>query len=80
MLHLRSTKQTNRSKALSVAVDYERIDKKFGSGEMVESQVRQVVNDILKRAGEPALPSPSIKVWLREWVQEKYSATGSGLK
>jgi len=78
VLHLRSTKQTNRSKALSVAVDYERIDKKFNNGEMVESQVRQVVNDILERAGEPALTSPVTKVWLREWVQEKESSKSEG--
>lgn len=78
VLHLRSTKQTNRSKALSVAVDLERIDKKFSNGEMVESQVRQVVNDILERAGEPALPSPATKVWLREWVQEKESSKSAG--
>jgi hypothetical protein len=78
VLHLRSTKQTNRSKALSVAVDYERIDKQLGNGEMVESQVRQVVNDILERAGEPALPSPITRVWLREWVQEKEFSKSEG--
>ena len=77
-LHLRSTKQTNRSKALGVAVDWERIDKKLTNGEMVESQVRQVVNDILERAGEPALPSPATKVWMREWLQEKESSKSEG--
>ena len=78
VLHLRSTKQTNRSKALSVAVDYERIDKKLGTGEMVESQIRQVVNDILERAGESSIPSPKTNVWMREWVQEKESSKSEG--
>ncbi len=73
-LNLRSTKQTNRSKALGVVVEWERIDKKISNGEMAESQIRQVVNDILTRAGEPPMASPKTNAWLREWVQEKESS------
>jgi integrase len=77
-LHLRSTKQINRSKALGVAVEWERVDKKVNNGEMVESQVRQVLNDILERAGEPPLPTPATNVWLREWLREKESSKAEG--
>lgn len=78
ILRLRSTKQTNRSKALSVAVEYERVDKKLVKGDMTEIQVRQVVNDILTRVGEPPLPTPATNVWLREWIQEKESNKSEG--
>ena len=40
-LNLRSTKQTNRSKALGVVVEWERIDKNISNGEMAESQIRR---------------------------------------
>ena len=63
---------------MSVAVDWERIDKKVTNGEMIESQVRQVVNDILERAGEPVLPSPATNVWMREWLREKESSKSEG--
>jgi hypothetical protein len=45
---------------------------------MVESQVRQVVNDILTRVGEPPIPTPATNVWLREWIQEKESSKSEG--
>jgi integrase len=78
LLRLRSTKQTNRSKALGIAVEYERVDKKMSNGEMVESQVRQVLNDILEKVGEPALPTPATNDWLREWIREKESNKAEG--
>jgi integrase len=77
-LRLRSTKKTNRTEALSIAADWERIDKKVASGEMAESQVRKVVNDILERAGHSPLEVPSIRKWCTEWLQEKESSKTSG--
>src|SRR3954452_14631307 len=78
LLRLRSTKQTNRSKALAIAVERERVDKKLANGAMVESQVRQVLNDILERVGEPPLPTPAISEWLREWIREKEANKSEG--
>lgn len=69
--HLRSTKAKDRSKALTIALEWERVDKKSGTGGMVESQVRQVINDILERVGEPTIPVPIAKEWLREWIADK---------
>jgi integrase len=69
--HLRSTKQVERSKALTIALEWERVDKRLGRGEMVENQVRQVINDLLDKVGEPAINVPSIKHWFQEWLAEK---------
>lgn len=77
-LRLRSTKQINRSNALAIALEWERIDKKIHNGEMVENQVRRVVNDILERAGESTHPTPAIAFWMREWVQEKETSKSEG--
>ena len=77
-LRLRSTKKTNRTEALSIAADWERIEKKVASGEMAESQVRKVVNDILERAGHSPLEAPTIKKWCLEWLQEKETSKSTG--
>ena len=77
-MRLRSTKKTNRTEALSIAADWERIDKKVASGEMAESQVRKVVNDILERAGHSPLEVPTIRKWCTEWLQEKETSKTSG--
>ena len=69
-LRLRSTKKTNRTEALGIAVDWERIDKKIANGEMAESQVRKVVNDILERAGHSALEAPYSQMVL-EWFRKR---------
>jgi integrase len=69
--HLRSTKQTERSKALGLALEWERIDKKTAKGEMVETQVRQVINDILEKVGESIIEIPTIRTWFAEWMREK---------
>jgi len=68
---LRSTKQVDRSKALTIALEWERVDKKLGRGEIVEQQVRQVINDLLDKVGEPVIDAPSIRTWLTEWITDK---------
>src|SRR5436305_1213904 len=57
----RSTKQTDRIKALADALDYERADKLSGAGSLLEVQARKIVNDIMERGGistPSATPSP----------------------
>ena len=49
---LRSTKQIDRTKALTIALEWERVDKKISKGEVVENQIRQVINDLLEKVGE----------------------------
>jgi integrase len=69
--HLRSTKHIDRNKALVTALEWERVHRKLAAGEMVESQVRAVINDILEKVGEPVIEVPSIKSWFNEWITEK---------
>src|SRR5688572_10986905 len=75
---LRSTKQTDRSKALTTALEWERVDKKLGRGEIVEGQVRQVINDILSKVGEPVIEVPSIQKWLMDWVADTEATKSEG--
>ena len=68
----RSTKQTDRTKALAVALEWERAGRLAMRGELVEAQARAVVADIMKRAdiGE-TLQSTTITVHFREWLSTK---------
>lgn len=68
----RSTKCTNRAKALAFALECERAEKLAGAGSLVEAQARHVVQDIMERAntGE-VLRNHSIGAWLLEWVAGK---------
>jgi len=75
---MRSTKQTERNKALQVAVELERVDRKTQKGEMVETQVRQVLNDILEKVGEPLVDVPTIRKWFLDWLKEKTSSKSEG--
>jgi len=76
--HLRSTKQTDRSKGLAVALEWERVDKKLTNGELVEAQIRDVVNDLLDRVGESKLETPSIRSWFNDWVADKEANRSAG--
>src|SRR5437667_4317952 len=71
-LILRSTKQTNRAKALAFALECERAEKLAGAGSLTEAQARKIVQDIMERAatGE-VLRIHSIPAWLREWLAGK---------
>jgi integrase len=74
----RSTKQTDRKKALADALDYERADKLAGAGSLVEAQAQKIVRDILERAGTgDTLRTPAIADWLKDWVAGKEARRAS---
>ncbi len=71
-LILRSTKQTDRSKALAFALECERAEKLAGAGSLTEAQARKIVQDIMERTGTgDVLRNPSVADWLREWQAGK---------
>ena len=69
---LRSTKQTDRQAALAVALEYERASKLARRGELVETQAREVLRDIMRRAdiGE-TIQTASIKAHFDTWLASK---------
>jgi hypothetical protein len=71
-LILRSTKCTERAKALATAFEFERAVKLAGAGNLVEAQARKVLADIMERAGsEETLRSPSVTEYLNQWLKSK---------
>ncbi len=68
----RSTKQTDKKKALADALEYERAENSARDSGLLEAQARKIVADILERAGiKDIFKNPSIKEWLDEWVASK---------
>jgi integrase len=71
-LVLRSTKCTERAKALAAAFEFERAAKLAGAGNLVEAQARKIVADIMERAGtEETLRAPTIKAYFDQWIAAK---------
>lgn len=71
-LILRSTKQTDRTKALAFALECERAEKLAGAGSLSEAQARKIVADILERTGNgDELRNHTIQDWLNEWIAGK---------
>jgi integrase len=71
-LILRSTKCTDRSKALVTAFEFERAANLAKAGNLIEAQARKVVADIMERAGsEETLRAPSVADYLNQWLKSK---------
>jgi integrase len=80
---LRSTKQADRTKAMSVAIQYEKAAKLADAQVFTEGQARDVLNDILKlTAPSEELRTPRIGAFLIEWLETKEAAksTSTGVR
>src|SRR3974390_1815260 len=70
--HLRLNKQTDRTKAVAVALEWERAERMAREHRITETAARRVLNDILERTGTgQKMRMPSIREWLEEWLTDK---------
>jgi integrase len=78
-LVLRSTKQTDRQKALALAFEFERAVKLAKRGELVEAQARSVLADIMARAdiGE-TIQTETIEAYFKRWTSGKQTRKSAG--
>ncbi len=78
-LILRSTKQSNRAKALAFALECERAEKLAGANTLTEAQARDIIKDIMTRCGsDEILRSPSTREYFKEWLASKETITADG--
>ena len=54
---------------MAIALEWERLAKNVD--ELVESQARKVVSDLMERVGNEAIRTPSTEAFLREWIRGK---------
>lgn len=64
----RSTKQTDKRKALLIAVEWERIEEQACKSGVSTRQMQKVLNDLLEKTNEEAIVTPSTEKYLRDWL------------
>jgi integrase len=72
----KSTKQTDRRKALEFCHKLEDAERAALSHTLTTAQARKLFNEILERAGDEPLDNFTVKEWLCEWVAAKRAARG----
>ena len=70
-LHMRSTKQTNRAKALEIARAWEKAEHEVRS----QTQVHLVLSDMLERYTGEKLYNPSVREHFEYWLERKNEET-----
>jgi integrase len=71
----RSTRQTDRKKALDITRTLERATEKARAGELLEATVRKLLNDVLESAGENPLAQETVREFFASWLQNKAGST-----
>lgn len=72
----KSTKLTNRTKAMDIAREWEKAAQAGKQGRLVESQCRRVLSEILETATGEAMSFYTCKEWFEEWLAGKVGVTG----
>jgi integrase len=64
----RSTKQTDKKKAMLVAVEWERVEASARKSGISTRQIQKVLNDLLEKTNEETIVTPSTEKYLRDWL------------
>lgn len=64
----RSTKQTERKKALLIAVEWERIDQLSRHGALSTQQIQKVFNEVVEKTTGGTILTPPVDKFLDEWL------------
>jgi integrase len=75
----RSTRQTDRRKALEVCRAVERANEKARAGELTEAVVRKLLNEVMDGVGEDPVRSVSVRTFAQTWLGYKQPAVRPGV-
>src|ERR1035441_3393401 len=64
----RSTKQTNRAKALAIALEFERVEQQSRRGVLSTLQIQKVFNDLAEKTTGDTILTPSVEKHLKDWL------------
>jgi integrase len=67
----KSTKQTDRTKALEVCLALEQAEGLAARGTLTEIRARELIGEVLERTSGDSLPFYTAEGWLRDWVRGK---------
>jgi integrase len=75
---VKSTKQTTRSKAMEIALNWERAADAGRRGVLTEAQCRKVLSEILERTTGETLRSNTTEEFLKSWITGKTNSKAQG--
>ena len=64
----RSTKTTDRSAAMVIALEYERVEKQAKQGVLITTQLRKVLSDVSEKVNGDSLQVDSVEVYFKKWL------------
>ena len=64
----RSTKTTDRSQALQIALELEGVEKRAQAGVLMTTQLRKVLNDVSEKVNGDSLVTPSVEDYFNNWL------------
>jgi integrase len=67
---VKSTKTTDRQKALAIALEYEKAARKADAGALSEAQARKVVSEIFEIAGGGPISFVSTEGFMTDWLEK----------
>src|SRR5260370_25537213 len=67
----KSTKQTDRTKALEVCLALKRAEGMAAQGTLTEMRARELIGEVLERTCGDTLPFYTTEGWLRDWLRGK---------
>lgn len=82
----RSTKTTNRSQAMQIAIELERVERQARQGAITTTQLQKVLNDVSERVIGDSIMAPTVEDYIADWLKgvearnrgttlERYQAT-----
>jgi hypothetical protein len=71
----KSTKETNRKRALEVALALEQAESMARRGTLTATRVRQLLGEVLDRVGGDEIPTHTAESWLQGFVKNKAVST-----
>ena len=74
----KSTKQTDRAKALEVCLGLERAEGLAAQGTLTEARARELIGEVLERTSGDTLPFYTAEGWLRDWLRGKQISKSPG--
>jgi len=65
----RSTKTTNRGKAMQIALELERVEQQARDGTVTTTQLQKILTDTAERVTGDTLTVPTVKAYLDDWLK-----------
>ncbi len=74
----RSTKQTDKKKAMLIAVEYERLEFLARKTAVSTRQMQKVLNDMLEKTNEETIVTPTAEKYLHDWLNSVETKKSAG--